>query len=165
VSKGKMLQHPECRSNGIQPNEKRRGHLHVIEHFGSPKRSRMRITVLSAFKATPSPVEGSVRRGTLLNSMPNSISLRPRMARRGTIQFGIAGPMAAICGAAVLGGCGYSASQEYSRIRAIVVPAQQGDGSVVASLTPWNSPPSVARAIASADRARGHAVDTRVTGD
>ncbi len=72
----------------------------------------------------------------------------------------------AVFGTALLcGGCGHSASAEYARIRSIVVPAQPGDGSVVASVTPWGAQPGLAKAIASADRGRGHASDSTRAGD
>lgn len=69
-------------------------------------------------------------------------------------------------GVAVLGGCGYSAAQEYQRIHSIVVAAKPGDGSVIASAGPTGLGPDLARAIASADRGRNHASDSvTVVGD
>lgn len=72
-----------------------------------------------------------------------------------------------LAGAALslVAGCGYSASQEYTRIRSIVVPAHEGDGTVVASITPWGTQPGLAKAIASADHGRDRASDSVVIGD
>ena len=66
---------------------------------------------------------------------------------------------------AALSGCGYSATQEYSRIHSIVVAARPGDGLVVASVSEHGVRPDLARAIASADRGRNHASDSVVVGD
>jgi hypothetical protein len=56
--------------------------------------------------------------------------------------------------ALLAGGCGYSATAEYSSIRSIVVPAAPGDGSVIAAMAPASGRDASARAFADNDRAR-----------
>jgi len=79
---------------------------------------------------------------------------------RGFFQFGVLGA----AGLAV-SGCGHSTAQEYSRIHSIVIAAEPADGAIVASSHLWETQPGLAKAIATADRGRGHASDSVMVGD